>query len=49
MRPSQKTVAFAAATLVLALLLIVSGVLQGDALDTWHKAVRICLECIGIG
>jgi hypothetical protein len=49
MRPSQKTVTLAAVTLVLALVFVALGVLQGDALDTWRKAARICFECIGIG
>jgi hypothetical protein len=39
----------ALALLVLAALLIAAGIAQGDALDTLRKAVRICLECIGIG
>ena len=26
-----------------------AGVIQGDLHTTWLKAIRICLECIGIG
>lgn len=28
---------------------VLSGILQGDFSSTWNKAIRICLECIGIG
>jgi hypothetical protein len=49
MRSSQKTIMFAAGSIVLAVVLIVLGVTQGDAIDTWRKATRICFECIGIG
>lgn len=26
-----------------------AGILQGEFHTTWTKAIRICLECIGIG
>lgn len=29
--------------------LIVSGCLNGSAADVMAKAVRICMECIGLG
>ncbi len=32
-----------------ALVFIVIGIAQGDYQDTLHKAVVLCLECIGIG
>lgn len=35
--------------LVLAVVFIVAGVMQGDALAVLRKAVLICYECIGIG
>lgn len=35
--------------LVLALLLIGIGVLRQEQLEVLQKAVRICLECTGIG
>ena len=35
--------------LAIAAALIVTGLLQGDLLDTFQKASRICFECIGIG
>lgn len=28
---------------------LTAGILQGDFHTTWTKAIRICLECIGIG
>ena len=30
-------------------LALITGIWQGDYQDTLQKAVRICLECIGIG
>ena len=38
-----------AVVLAAAAVLIVFGVMQGDALDVWRKASLICYECIGIG
>lgn len=34
---------------VLALCLIISGIINGSADDVLAKAVRICMECIGLG
>lgn len=31
------------------LLLIIAGVLQNDYREVLMKAIRVCLECIGIG
>ncbi len=28
---------------------ITAGLMQGDFTSTWNKAIRVCLECIGIG
>lgn len=38
-----------AVVLAVAVVLIVLGIIQGDALDVWRKASLICYECIGIG
>ncbi|WP_312353662.1 CD1871A family CXXC motif-containing protein [Aminipila sp.] len=35
--------------LALGILLIVIGVINGESAAVLQKAVRICLECIGIG
>lgn len=29
--------------------LLILGLVQGDYSDTLQKAIRICMECIGIG
>lgn len=29
--------------------LVIIGLLKGQNVSVWEKAVRICLECIGIG
>ncbi len=36
-------------TLVLSFAMLGIGILQNQHKDTWEKAIRICLECIGIG
>lgn len=35
--------------LTLAVLFISVGIMEQEYLDVFEKAVRICLECIGIG
>lgn len=35
--------------LILAVVLIVAGVIDGQNEQVLEKAVRICMECIGIG
>ena len=35
--------------LLLAVVLIVAGVIDGQNEQVFEKAVRICMECIGIG
>lgn len=38
-----------AATLAVALGFIIIGISRGDAAVVLRKAIRICLECIGVG
>lgn len=38
-----------AAVVVLALVFIGMGIARQEHLDVMQKAIRICLECIGIG
>lgn len=38
-----------AAAIAIALVFIVVGIARGDHSTVLRKAVRICLECIGIG
>ncbi len=40
---------FTALALVLAAALVTVGLTQGQAREVLMKAVRVCLECIGIG
>lgn len=35
--------------LVLGVVLLCAGLAQGGYRDTFQKAIRVCLECIGIG
>jgi hypothetical protein len=37
------------AILAFSLLFIGIGLIKQEYLEVWQKAVRICLECIGIG
>ncbi|MBO4677271.1 MAG: hypothetical protein J5633_06980 [Oscillospiraceae bacterium] len=36
-------------TLILAAALVAVGVAEGQAKEVLMKAVRVCLECIGVG
>ena len=38
-----------AVILVIALVLVVVGLINGGYIDVKNKAIRICYECIGIG
>ena len=35
--------------LALAVCFITLGVMRGEPVEVWKKAVNICLQCIGIG
>jgi len=37
------------ALLVIAIALIVTGIITGDYVSVYRKAVMICYECVGIG
>lgn len=39
----------AAVTLALAAVLIVTGIVQGQPAQVLAKAIRVCMECVGIG
>lgn len=39
----------AAFLLFLGVVFLCAGLAQGGYRDAFHKAVRVCLECIGIG
>ncbi len=45
----HSTLAFRLLLLALAVAFVILGALNGEALEVFKKAVRICLECIGIG
>ena len=40
---------FTILTPILAAALVVGGVLEGQTKEVLMKAVRVCLECIGVG
>ena len=46
---SNKLIILRSIIFVLALCLIISGIINGSADDVLAKAVRICMECIGLG
>ncbi|NPV89306.1 MAG: thioredoxin [Firmicutes bacterium] len=35
--------------LLLGITMIIAGFSAGESIQVLHKAVRVCLECIGIG
>ena len=46
---ARKTVALRWTAAVLGVAFVVIGVARGEHLEVLSKAVRVCLECIGIG
>ena len=49
MKQKIKSVLPTAALLVVSAVMILIGVTQGQAAQVLAKAVKICLECVGIG
>ena len=45
----QKALVFRILLLGIAVTFIAIGIMRGDALAVFRKAVFICMECIGIG
>lgn len=45
--PKRKVAALAVVSL--ALIMVVVGIYRNEVTDVFNKAIRICLECIGIG
>ncbi len=45
----KRTAAICLIVLVAAVVLVVAGAAQGDALAVFRKASLVCYECIGIG
>ena len=49
-RPTEKQkTAVALAVVAAGALLIIAGVLRGEARTVLEKAIRICTECMGLG
>lgn len=48
MKEKQKSL-IAGMVVVLAALCLVLGVMRGEDLVVWRKAVNVCMECIGLG
>ena len=46
---SKKTNVIGCLLLIIGGVMIVTGVADGEHTDVFQKAIRICLECIGIG
>lgn len=46
---SRKFLFLPCALLLLAAIFLIGGLLLGQHTEVWNKAIRICLECIGIG
>ncbi|MCC8027005.1 MAG: hypothetical protein LIP16_17115 [Clostridium sp.] len=49
MKPCTKQNKTAIFLLILGILFLILGVYQGGYRDAFQKAIRVCLECIGIG
>ncbi len=45
----NKTIVFRCTVLLFAIAFIIIGLINGEHMDVMRKAIRVCLECIGIG
>lgn len=44
----RKTI-YGMSIIIIAVGMIIFGIFREEAIDVFNKAIRICLECIGIG
>lgn len=49
MKGRKKEIALSLALLLAGIALTVAGILRGEARTVLEKAIRICLECMGLG
>lgn len=49
MRNKKKSIAVSLTLLGIGIALIVAGILRGEVLTVLEKAIRICVECMGLG
>ena len=45
----KKLIVLRAVLLLLAVAMIVAGILNGSMRVVWGKAIKLCMECVGIG
>ena len=49
MKAPDKKIIILMITLTAAIILIFAGLIEGQTSDVLDKAVKICMECVGIG